>query len=214
MDRTQAANYVDIGGGKRGFRDRNLGTGVRGTTHSAADRNAVQEELMKLIEAAGLTPDPNDWGQVYEALKIIFGGRGVLVALTSAVTIGNAAETMVTWPAPIYDDAGFWSSGAPTRLTVPSGVSRIKVSAQTTWDNQATGDRKFRVLRNGSQEGNGLPAMRLPTAGVVDVTVLNASGGIVAVTPGDYIQLAVLQDRGANLDLRAVNTFMHIEVLR
>ncbi|MBX9593319.1 MAG: hypothetical protein K2X46_03070 [Roseomonas sp.] len=76
MDRTQAANNVDIGGGKRGFRDRNLGTGVRGTTHAAADRNAVQEEIMSVIEAAGLTPDDGDWTQMLAGMRLLFGGGG------------------------------------------------------------------------------------------------------------------------------------------
>lgn len=214
MDRTSASNYADIGGGKRGFRDRNLGAGTRGTTHAAADRNAVQEEILAVIEAAGLTPNAADWAQLLDALRELFGGRGVLVALSSNAVIANAVETMITWPAPIYDDAGFWGVGAPTRLTVPVGVSRLRITCQTTWDAQATGDRKLRVLKNGSIEGNGLPAMRLSGAGAADVTILNASAGIVPVTPGDYIQLAVYQDRGANLDLRAVNTWMHVEAAR
>lgn len=78
MDRTSAANYADIGGGKRGFRNRNLLTGVRGTMHDAADRNAVQEELLVTIEAAGLTPNAADWTQHLQALHVLFGGGGSL----------------------------------------------------------------------------------------------------------------------------------------
>jgi hypothetical protein len=172
------------------------------------------EELRNIVLAAGLTPDKSSVTQVRDALALLYGGRGALLALTSPLTIGNAVETAVTWPAPIYDDAGLWASGTPTRITIPAGVSRIRVACQTTWENQASGDRKMRVVRNGSIEGNGLPAMRLPSAGASDVTVLNAGGGIIAVTPGDYLQLLVFQDRGANLDLRLANTWLHIEVLR
>ncbi|MDO9501379.1 hypothetical protein [Falsiroseomonas sp.] len=74
MDRTSAANFIDIGGGRRGFRNRNLGTGVRGTTHDAADRNALQEEIMAVIEAAGLVPNSADWTQLLAALRNMFGG--------------------------------------------------------------------------------------------------------------------------------------------
>lgn len=77
MDRTSASNYADIGGGKRGFRDRNLGTGTRGTTHAAADRNALQEELLAVIEEGGLTPNAAVWTQLRDALRILYGGGGV-----------------------------------------------------------------------------------------------------------------------------------------
>lgn len=156
--------------------------------------------------------NPNSGGAGWQPFAP--SGAGVLVSLASPLTIGNNSETAVTWPTPIYDDLTFWSSGAPTRLTIPSNVSRIRISCQTTWDNQTSGDRKMRVVKNGADEGNGLPAMRLPSAGSGDVTALNAAGGVVNVTAGDYLQLLVIQDRGANLDLRATNTWMQIEVVR
>ncbi len=78
MDRTSAANYADIGGGKRGFRNRNLLTGLRGTTHDAADRNAVQEEIMAVVEAAGITPNATNWTQLLQGLHVLFGGGGSL----------------------------------------------------------------------------------------------------------------------------------------
>ena len=78
MDRTSAANWTDIGGGKRGYRDRNLGAGIAGTALVAADRNAIQEELVGLIEAAGLTPAAGNLAQVKAALDILYGGGGTL----------------------------------------------------------------------------------------------------------------------------------------
>ncbi|NKE43590.1 hypothetical protein HB662_02295 [Roseomonas frigidaquae] len=188
-------------------------TGTPGTTLTPWIVHSLIEEFLAIIVEAGLTPDKASLTQVRDALRAM-RGRGVLVSLASPMTIGNASETIVTWPTPIYDDAGFWVSGFPTSLTVPAGVSRIRVVCQATWDNEAVGDRKMRVLINGVEEGDGLPAMRLPSAGDLDVTILNASGGVVPVTPGDYIQLAVFQDRGANLNLRATNTWMYIEALR
>jgi hypothetical protein len=80
MDRVNGANTVDIGGGRRGFRDRNLVAGLPGTQVPAAHMNAVQEELLKIIEDAGLTPNPSNLAQLREGMRLLFGGGGVLAA--------------------------------------------------------------------------------------------------------------------------------------
>lgn len=78
MDRINGANTVDIGGGKRGFRDRNLVAGLAGTQVTAAHMNALQEELLAVIEAAGLTPAAGSWTQLLSALGLMYGGAGSL----------------------------------------------------------------------------------------------------------------------------------------
>ena len=87
MDRTSAAGYTDIGGGKRGYRDRNLGSGIPGTSIVAADKNAVQEEILAVIEAAGLTPASGDWDQLWEALNIHFRPRRQVFASSGTFTV-------------------------------------------------------------------------------------------------------------------------------
>lgn len=61
MDRTQGENYIVVGG-KRQFTD-----GPPGTTISADYMNALQEELMTVIQNAGLTPSSTDNTQLYQA---------------------------------------------------------------------------------------------------------------------------------------------------
>lgn len=51
MDRINGADWVDIGGGKRGFRDENRASGVVGTEVTAAWLNGVQEEMAAVIES-------------------------------------------------------------------------------------------------------------------------------------------------------------------
>ena len=141
-------------------------------------------------------------------------GRGTLIALGASQSIPNAVETAVSWPAPTIDTDAMWASGSPTILTVPAGVGRVRVTAQTTWTNNASGSRKFRVVRNGVDEGVGFPAMRLLAAGSTDVTILSAAGGIRAVSPGDTIQLLVFQDSGGALNLLGTNTWISVEFLK
>ncbi len=71
MDRINGADFVDIGGGRRGFRSEDLPTGVAGTEVTALFLNMVQEEIAAVIEAAGIVLDPADWGQLLKALKRI-----------------------------------------------------------------------------------------------------------------------------------------------
>lgn len=75
MDRVNGADYVDIGGGRRGFRSQNLAGGVSGTEVTAAWLNALQENILKVIEAAGLAPDINDWDLLWKALNLAENGR-------------------------------------------------------------------------------------------------------------------------------------------
>lgn len=85
MDRTNGANNIVVGG-KRQFRDRDLDAGLRGTIVNAAHMNAVQEELMAVIEAAALTPSAENLGQLLQAMSLLYGGGRLLRVLPITVT--------------------------------------------------------------------------------------------------------------------------------
>jgi hypothetical protein len=71
MDRINGAGTVDIGGGRRGFIDEDLGVGQEGTEVTALWLNMTQEEMIKVIESAGLVLNPADWTQLWQALQIL-----------------------------------------------------------------------------------------------------------------------------------------------
>ena len=71
MDRTSGKDNVDIGGGRRGFQDQNAVAGIAGTRVDAAFLNSIQEEILSVIEGAGLTPDAGNWQQLLNAIKKI-----------------------------------------------------------------------------------------------------------------------------------------------
>ncbi|WP_026379353.1 hypothetical protein [Afifella pfennigii] len=68
MDRVNGEGWVDIGGGRRGFRSESIAGGADGTEVTAAWLNAVQENLLKTIEAAELLPDPLNWALLAQAV--------------------------------------------------------------------------------------------------------------------------------------------------
>lgn len=71
MDRINGADTIDIGGGRRGFRDENLAAGAAGTEVTALHLNSVQEEILKVITSAGLVPSDADWSQLWQALNAL-----------------------------------------------------------------------------------------------------------------------------------------------
>ncbi|MDC7125787.1 MAG: hypothetical protein PQJ46_09475 [Spirochaetales bacterium] len=64
MDRTSATNSED-----GLYTDLDVSTGVAGTAIRAADKNAIQEELMNVIENADLTPDSDNWTQLLQGIR-------------------------------------------------------------------------------------------------------------------------------------------------
>jgi hypothetical protein len=47
--------------------------------------------------------------------------RGAVVKQTADEPIAESTDTVIPWVATAFDTEGFWVSGNPTRLTVPSG---------------------------------------------------------------------------------------------
>ena len=69
MDRINGADTVDIGNGRRGFRDENAQAGTVGTEVTDAWLNGLQEEVLGVVEEyLEEDPDANDWTQLRRAI--------------------------------------------------------------------------------------------------------------------------------------------------
>jgi len=88
MDRLIATNTVPFafadrapGAGTPGYATNgNPSAGLPATVWPAYEFNAIQDEIMNVIVAAGITPDGNNWTQLLEALTILFGAGTFSVA--------------------------------------------------------------------------------------------------------------------------------------
>lgn len=92
-----ATKAVDLyGAGKHGFKDGNLGLGISPTDLEAAWFNGTQEELLALIEGAGIAPGVA-LTQVRQAIKRLFAGNlGTITAAgPTALTADNAGLVLV-----------------------------------------------------------------------------------------------------------------------
>jgi hypothetical protein len=122
MDRI-TGNTVNLGGGRRGFRARNLSLGQAGTIVTAAHLNAVQEELMAVIEAAGLTPSSADLDQLLQAILLITPGRLV------GVQVFTASGTYIPTPGAKIADVEVQAGGGGGGGAPAAGTGQISGGA-------------------------------------------------------------------------------------
>jgi hypothetical protein len=97
MDRIIHSTAVDIGSGKRGFRSKDTVAGLPGTVVTAGHMNALQEEILAVIEAADIDPDPGDLTQLLQAIrKLLPRGR------QAYYTAGTYNWTVPAWVTRIH----------------------------------------------------------------------------------------------------------------
>jgi len=122
--------------------------------------------------------------------------KGATVRRTVTQSAANGAATQISFDVEDEDVGGFFNPAAATLFTVPAGVTRVKLWANSTMAAHATGYRELRILRG---------------AGIASQVVVNntASGNVViitstpwlAVSPGETFALAWVQTSGAALNI-------------
>jgi hypothetical protein len=113
--------------------------------------------------------------------------------------MGNSAWEAVDFDTTIHDNAGLHDDVTNnSRMTVPSGVSKVRLTGNIGLAANATGIRAWRISKSGS-----------PVAGLPRVDELAASSGspavglvtsVLEVVPGDYFELEVFQNSGSGLN--------------
>ena len=129
--------------------------------------------------------------------------RGALVYNT-AQSIPDAAGTNMNFGFEEYDTDSIHSTSTNTsRLTVPSGVTKIRLTGSVGWAANTTGARFVKIHKNGSD----LYTPRAETGSTSDVTwggyPQNISSPIFTVVSGDYFEMNVYQNSGAALNTAA-----------
>lgn len=124
-------------------------------------------------------------------------------------SIPNSSFTAVTFDNLIFDDASIWSSGANTRLTVPSNVSRVRVASNVSFASNSTGYRYVAIVKNGSSR----IASQLQLAD--RNSQINICSPIINVAAGDYFEFFLEQNTGGALDVLATaETAFSLEIIK
>ena len=108
--------------------------------------------------------------------------QGASLELTSDFTFPTSTEVPVVWPLPVRDTASFWNVAAPTRLTIPAGITMISLTGG--WRG-AAGPTNPRMIIGFAKNGTFRTFLDLRAVSTPGGT---ASRGPMAVVEGDYFE--------------------------
>ena len=135
---------------------------------------------------------------------------GALVKLKENQPFDSNTYAMAIWGGAIYNTDGYWDPENPTRLTVPKGVTKVKVLASILWESNNDGFRQLRLKKNGNYT-YGLPYVRYQAVSTSGAT---GTSSVIEVEEGDYFELDVVQTSGKSITLREdPYTWMSIEAV-
>lgn len=129
----------------------------------------------------------------------LLAGKGALAKLNTDASTSNNSEADVSWDSVGYDDFAIWSGSNPTRLTVPAGVKRVRLTAAVRWNSNSNGRRTVKIKQNG---GAVWAADDRSSPDTGDCAVATP---VLSVSPGNYFYVAVTQTSGGSLSVRAVD---------
>ncbi len=128
--------------------------------------------------------------------------KGALVKLTSDESLSSGSVLQIPWDTEIYDAGDFFSLGSPSRLTVPNGITRVRLTGQIGILSGLTADRVLVRLRK-----NANLAVTIQTAQDLDpisgAPSISISTPVFEVVAGDFFELEAFQDSGGALTIDA-----------
>lgn len=130
--------------------------------------------------------------------------RGALVHFASNIVNPSniTSSYIVAWDTEDYDTDGIWSAGDPTKLIVPTGVTRVKVKAQlvSTATVAANATFSIQILKGASSSYIGMGGHNYGIGSFTD-TYCQAETQAIVVSAGDaFTCQAVCTDGTMTLD--------------
>lgn len=127
---------------------------------------------------------------------------GALMSISKPHTWKSTSYNMVPWDKALYN-TGYWNPQYPTRLTVPKGVTKVRLAGNIIWETVGVefqqGYRMIRMRKNG-QYTAGLPYSRYMG---ISTSPANAMSAVIEVKEGDYFELEVYYRENKSLALRS-----------
>lgn len=141
-------------------------------------------------------------------------GAHASLYLTSVQTYNDNSEAAVSWSAARFSDGfGIWDAGNPTRINVPSGAKRVRVSAGAYWASSTDGQFVAKIKDNSGNSWARDNRYGTSTSGTGSCTLITPVIDI-ATNSITYFELYLTQITGGTLDLQASQaTYFTLEVL-
>jgi hypothetical protein len=123
---------------------------------------------------------------------------GAKVTRSSAQSLSNDTWTAISYDTEDFDTDGFWTSGSPTRMTIPTGKGgKYLISCVGYFNNSSTsGARLTKVNLNGNEYVAGYGTW-MPAATTRTHALLNT---VVVLVAGDYLEFLMCQTSGGSLN--------------
>jgi hypothetical protein len=127
--------------------------------------------------------------------------RGALVYMSAAESTATGVSEFLDFDSEDYDTSTIHDTVTnSSRLTVPTGVTRVRISGSVTFASNATGYRLAQIFKNNSASYTGFVAnYETPVSGTLHV--MSIVSPVLTVTATDYFELRVFQTSGGALDV-------------
>lgn len=143
---------------------------------------------------------------VYDGTKFILlnpvrNFMGALVQGT-AISVPTSTATAITFGTEAYDTEGFHDTSTNTsRLTIPDGMTYVRLTANAIFDANATGQRYVYLTKNGVAQNQGLTIPGMTGVG----NYMQMQTPVMNMSAGDYCEIVAWQDSGSTLNIAVAN---------
>lgn len=126
--------------------------------------------------------------------------KGVLLHNTVNQSAPISTDLVIVYDTQVYDTDNFWDSGVTSKITIPAGITKVKLSARVVFGDNQVGDRTVSIAKNGSVSYAGLPrSTTTPTSAGFHSMLIDTP--VLEVTEGDYFQLIANQTSDVTLSI-------------
>ena len=133
--------------------------------------------------------------------------HGILLTLGSVQAVGNDATTALRYISVIYDTASFYTATASSRITISTGVSRVRLHGNVFFPASGiAGYCRCNIVKN-SANFVGMPFVAVTTLSTAAVnTSVNLATIPVSVTSGDFFEVVVRHTIGGTVSFQVIET--------
>ena len=139
--------------------------------------------------------------------------RGALAYSSSTIAVAASTSVDVPWNLESYDtDSIHDISTNNERVTVPAGVTKVRVFACIRWTGMSSGERASCTV-NHIATGRAFTAydtQHIPAAGI---WAHNLSTGVIPVTAGDYFYCSVSHSSASSRSVNAAGSWISMEII-
>lgn len=136
--------------------------------------------------------------------------RGARVRRTTNFPLTANVVYMLPWETADLNTNSIYSGAAVTRLTVPTGVTKVRLTHNIRFDISAAALRHMAVFKNGVPV-HGMSAVRYGSI-ASNINDFNGTSAVLEVSPGDYFELQVISTNSVSI-LASERTWFEMTVV-